>query len=592
MAILSYEALQRRFESKPDLRDFLDTAYYWRTRPEPNKRVVSGKMQIDRPNTALQVAGATNFPGPAGTKGSAGSAGTPGAGGTSVTNITIGDAVAAISLPLNEVAFGGGEGQSLRSNPLFTTVPDGDKLHVQIQNDILLGGDIRTGYNGFTIRQAGTDTVIFGADIVNIRRSLQIGADPSEDAGGEGYDVVIWGDTFLKNSSLLPELPLFKAADGLLYSRRLEEVELPYTKGSSVAVGTILVGDPVAATGVSATELAINTALAATLARSWMIGVSNVDGTYPGETGGFIRRGPVTFDTSAFTGAVGATLWLQPGGGLNTTVPTINNATRKVNAGTLLVKDPDAGKIYVDPVNFPFISELSGVSAASPADKNSLMFNTSTNRWEARAIVAADVTGVEPTIAAGTTAQYWRGDKTWQTLNTAVVPELTNLYYTDARARAAISASAPLAYNSGTGALTHLSGDGQLHVPATSTTNNGKFLQAGATAGAISWVAITPGSLGAEPAIAAGTSAQVWLGTKTWGQVADAQVASGAAIAWSKISKSGAVPGDVGAAPAFTSAAAGLFWSTPAAASGVPSLRAIVASDVPILNQKTTGSAA
>jgi hypothetical protein len=47
--------------------------------------------------------------------------------------------------------------------------------------------------------------------------------------------------------------------------------------------------------------------------------------------------------------------------------------------------------------------------------------------------------GGEPTITAGTTAQYWRGDKSWQTLNTANVPELTNLYFTDARARAAIT---------------------------------------------------------------------------------------------------------------------------------------------------------
>jgi hypothetical protein len=34
---------------------------------------------------------------------------------------------------------------------------------------------------------------------------------------------------------------------------------------------------------------------------------------------------------------------------------------------------------------------------------------------------------------------------------------------------------------------THPSGDGNLHVPATSTTNNGKILTAGATAGALSW---------------------------------------------------------------------------------------------------------
>lgn len=41
--------------------------------------------------------------------------------------------------------------------------------------------------------------------------------------------------------------------------------------------------------------------------------------------------------------------------------------------------------------------------------------------------------GKQDFIAPGTTAQYWRGDKTWQTLNTSVVPEGTNLYFTSAR---------------------------------------------------------------------------------------------------------------------------------------------------------------
>jgi len=44
--------------------------------------------------------------------------------------------------------------------------------------------------------------------------------------------------------------------------------------------------------------------------------------------------------------------------------------------------------------------------------------------------------GKEPPIAAGTAAQYYRGDKTFQTLNTSIVPELTNLYYTEARVSA------------------------------------------------------------------------------------------------------------------------------------------------------------
>lgn len=39
----------------------------------------------------------------------------------------------------------------------------------------------------------------------------------------------------------------------------------------------------------------------------------------------------------------------------------------------------------------------------------------------------------EGTITAGTTAQYWRGDKSWQTLNTTAVAEGTNLYYNNSR---------------------------------------------------------------------------------------------------------------------------------------------------------------
>jgi hypothetical protein len=61
---------------------------------------------------------------------------------------------------------------------------------------------------------------------------------------------------------------------------------------------------------------------------------------------------------------------------------------------------------------------------------------SATNRG---ALSSADWTtfnGKENAITAGTTAQYFRGDKTFQTLNTAAVPELTNLYYTEARVNA------------------------------------------------------------------------------------------------------------------------------------------------------------
>jgi len=55
----------------------------------------------------------------------------------------------------------------------------------------------------------------------------------------------------------------------------------------------------------------------------------------------------------------------------------------------------------------------------------------------------------EDSILAGTTLEYWRGDKSFQTLDTLAVPENTNLYFTDAR-----SIASPLTgYVSGAGTV-------------------------------------------------------------------------------------------------------------------------------------------
>lgn len=50
--------------------------------------------------------------------------------------------------------------------------------------------------------------------------------------------------------------------------------------------------------------------------------------------------------------------------------------------------------------------------------------------------LTTDLAGKEPTIPTGTSLQYVRGDKTLGTLNTTVVPEGTNQYFTEARVRA------------------------------------------------------------------------------------------------------------------------------------------------------------
>ena len=63
--------------------------------------------------------------------------------------------------------------------------------------------------------------------------------------------------------------------------------------------------------------------------------------------------------------------------------------------------------------------------------------------------------GYEPTIASGNTTDYFRGDKTFQTLNTdAVAESLTHKYFSDSLARQSISKSGDnLTYDNGTGVL-------------------------------------------------------------------------------------------------------------------------------------------
>jgi hypothetical protein len=47
--------------------------------------------------------------------------------------------------------------------------------------------------------------------------------------------------------------------------------------------------------------------------------------------------------------------------------------------------------------------------------------------------IQAQINAKETTLTAGTSAQYYRGDKSWQTIDTSIVPENTNLYFTNTR---------------------------------------------------------------------------------------------------------------------------------------------------------------
>jgi hypothetical protein len=138
------------------------------------------------------------------------------------------------------------------------------------------------------------------------------------------------------------------------------------------------------------------------------------------------------------------------------------------------------------------LSEVSGVVSISQAGASTNGFLSSTD-WNT-------FNGKENFLASGTTAQYYRGDKTFQTLDTLAVPENTNLYYTqarfdtafgnksttnlaegtnlyytDARARAAITGTAPIDVSGGVVSVSQASGASNGYLSSTDwTTFNNK----------------------------------------------------------------------------------------------------------------------
>lgn len=91
----------------------------------------------------------------------------------------------------------------------------------------------------------------------------------------------------------------------------------------------------------------------------------------------------------------------------------------------------------------------------------------------------SDING-ESYIAPGTTAQYWRGDKTWQNLTTATVPESGNLYFTNTRARSAVGISSNNYFPMSNGttyvdSILYRDGNQSLHVDPT-TSDWGKII--------------------------------------------------------------------------------------------------------------------
>jgi hypothetical protein len=114
-----------------------------------------------------------------------------------------------------------------------------------------------------------------------------------------------------------------------------------------------------------------------------------------------------------------------------------------------------AGYTYVSSavLNFNHAPAPGGTAYWAQLPTMSSVWGSIGGTMAAQTDLAAALAAREPSITAGTTAQFWRGDKSWRTLDTAAVPENGNLYFTPAHAIAAVSGTSPISLNSGTGAF-------------------------------------------------------------------------------------------------------------------------------------------
>jgi hypothetical protein len=146
-----------------------------------------------------------------------------------------------------------------------------------------------------------------------------------------------------------------------------------------------------------------------------------------GADGYVLAKGKIRhLNTSAYT--AGQVLWVSPttAGALTATEPSAPNLKLPV---AFVVHAASNGTLAVRVETGVKISDASDVQITSVANKNILRYNSSTLRWE---------------NVAGTTSS---------------IDEGTNLYYTDARSRVALSAGTGISYNSTTGVITNSAPD-------------------------------------------------------------------------------------------------------------------------------------
>lgn len=184
-------------------------------------------------------------------------------------------------------------------------------------------------------------------------------------------------------------------------------VQVRNTTGATLTKGTVVYMS--GATGQIPTVSKAQANTDATSAQT--LGMITAD--LPNNTNGYVTAiGLITnIDTSAYTD--GAQLYLSGtvAGGVTTTKPYA--PTHLVYVGVVEHAHPTQGKIFVKVQNGYELDELHNVSAQTPSNGQTIVYNSSTQLWENNTVsLTAGVNGILPLVNGGTGASTVAGAQT------------------------------------------------------------------------------------------------------------------------------------------------------------------------------------
>lgn len=281
----------------------------------------------------------------------------------------------------------------------------------------------------------------------------------------------------------------------------------------------------------------------ATSARTFGITESDI----AANSNGYVMNQGV-FDPINTSGIVdGAVLWLSAtvAGAYSTVKPTGPNHGVLVG---ICVKGNSVGNgsIYVLIKNGAELDEIHDVNISSLTNGQALIYNSAQSVWINQSLATASTSAygyttlVDSIISTSTTAaatpnsvQIANAAATAAQVTANAASSAAATAQTTANGRVATVAGDAAIGSTGTTAisLAHTTTDGYHHVPATSTTNNGKFLKAGATAGSEAWTAVAMSDITTGAYIATATGSTGVTITGSGGNAGAAVVSIGQAVA-------------------------------------------------------------